>query len=470
MKRRLLTSAIVTAAGLLSVLPGASAATRPYAPVGTVVPNAAQPTLTAFGRSGLLVTGTRGAARGSANGTLLASVGNHADSGRPVWSRPVRLGLIDQSHPAQVALDRRGVGAVAWSIRDRHGFGGYSVVRLRSANGSWSTPYRIPGSFEPVEGVAVNGRGVVAVVADSSSDAYPAVVAIHRPGGRWSIRRLTDVPDAPTSIAVAPDGSVYLAGAFSQRGAYGSTGFLARISPQGRMTRTTLPDDRVESVQVLATPDGHIDLLVGQAHTGKDDWESTADGETYWATHYVVRSRPGATGRWTTLWDHDGVVDPQATLVGNDVRLTWTQYADPISNNTDDHTFGNAPQRLELRTTEIGAATDDPNGTLLVGEPTGLPVTWGGPTIMSSTAASGRCLVVAWRTGTPSQRSPLSSTFDGTVRTWPDTGQVTTYDPEAAAACVAGHGYLARTGDQRVRGGYSGGFAVSGKLRVESLG
>jgi hypothetical protein len=461
--RRSVVAALVPVLAAVLAGAGTDAATAqttpPPARGGVVIPTAAQPTLTAIGRTGLVATATR------ADGTLVARAAS-VRKGVPTWGRKVALGRIDRRYAPQVALNQRGVGAVAWNPKAEAGSS--TLVRLRSASGAWSKAYRIPNSAAPVYGAAVNQRGTVAVVSYSDGTNYPAVLAIHRPGEGWQTKRLTDFAYGPATVAVAADGSVYLGGVSPQLGANGSRGYVARVSPEGRWSRTMLADNRVESLQVLATPDGHVDLVLGQAQTEADQWESTTDRWDYWATHYVVRSRLGAKGPWKTLWDQDGVVAPQAVLEGNEVRLTWTQYADPTPGPADDEgtVYGLLPRRLELRTTEIGASTSDPDGTLLTSETTGLPTDYGRPTIAASTAAAGRCLVVAWRTENSAGASPLSSSFGGSTRTWPDAGRVTTYDPEAATACVAGHGFLARTAGQKVRGGY----AVSGKVRVESLG
>jgi len=428
---------------------GAARAARPIAPPSgsVVVRHAATPTLTAIGRRGLLLTAVR------ADSTLVARTAKSAASGNPVWGQAVRLGTIDRRYEAQVALNSRGVGAVAWSQRDRAGSGGSTLVRLRNASGRWSKPYRIPTSFESVFGVSVNRRGTVAVLA--AGDKVPAVLAVHHRDGHWKLERLKGAIEESRSVAVAPDDSVYVAAALVERGGTG-TGVLGRLSPRGTWKQGKVPAHtrNVGSAEVLVTPDGKVHVVVGRIGS----WASTYDTEYYWATRFVVLTRDGARGPWTTTWDRDGATALSAQVSGNDLRMTWTQYADPA---TDPETGSKVPQEHQLQT---GLASQDTATTLsTVGV---APEDFAGNPFASSTADGPGCVLVAWRTNAYRHPSPLTSDLNGTEQTWPDTGAAVRYSTQAATACVAGHGYLARTAHQTARRG----TAVNGKVRVESLG
>lgn len=450
MKASLLAAAVIAAVGLVGLPSVVSATTPPAAPTGSVVVrNAMQPTLTAIGRTGLLLTAAR------PDRTLVERTARVVQ-GAPAWGKTVTLGKIDRRYVAQVALNRRGAGAVAWGTKWGTADGNSTLVRLRGAKGTWSKPYRIPASATDVYGVAVNRRGTVAVI--TQGDNVPAVLAVHRPGRTWHAQPLKGFLEGANSVAVAPDDSIYVAGALVERGGDG-TAVLGRLSPKGTWTQGKLAGEtrNVESAQVLVTPDGKVHLVVGRIGS----WASTYDTEYYWATRYVVLTRDGTSGPWTTTWDHDGASNLSARTVGGALQLTWTQYADPVA----DPDLGQVPQRLELRTVRTDAPASGADGTLLASQPTDANG-FGGLNIASTTAAAGSCLVVAWRTDAATHNpSPLSSSFNGATRTWPDTGKSARYDAEAAAACVAGHGYLARTVDQTTRAGHTNG----GSVRVEPL-
>lgn len=415
--------------GLLTTLAaspaGAAASTM-------TIRSAINPTLTAAGHSGLLLTVQRW--RSGADNTLYAASSRNATA----FGRPVAIGRIgkDVTTPA-VALNGSGRGAIAWGDERN---GGATMVRLRAANGGWAPAWRVPRSSGYVSQLdaAVNGHGSVAVLATGRNDS--TILATQAPGGSWRVRRLPAVVAMAHSVAVGPHGDIWVAGADAPRGGDGAA-YAGHMSPSGHWTAAVVGQEKhmVENASVRVDAAGRPYLIVGRV----GGWASTLDTEAYWATRYVVLTKSRPTDSWHQVWNTDGATWLQSTVHGGQLRLAWVQYAD-----ADAHRY---PQLLKLQT-QVIAPTAGSTATLS-SVPTSRARLADDNVDFDLAHGQAGCYGVAWRDRRGATTSVLHAWHNGTATSFADARKPDSYEVQGQIACTGtGSAYVARTTNQVVSG------------------
>jgi len=440
----------LVASGALVVPASAGATAAPPALTG-----ATDPSLTGYGAGGLLLLADRAAPAGATNTALLAR-GGHAAKGTTTWGHVVRLGTVSTFGVRDVALNPRGVGAVLWS--KAVGQGGRTYLRLRHADGTWAASHLIPHAgfnYAGMASVAVNAKGVVAAV--TTRGYGKSFVTLHRPGHRWQRIALPGALLNPDTVRVDARGGLHLVETTVPRGGDGWV-VVAYRSPKGHWTSGRVKaGSMVENGQLAVAPSGAETLVVGQASR---QWLSTLDTEYYWPTQYSVFRRTSPTGRWHKTWHRAGATAMQIATSGGQVRMTWTQYADPNAQR--------APQKLLLQSRGVAAGS---TLTTLDTQATDVHGTDWDADFLSATAIGAGCRVQAWRVDAAGSTtgSALTSLVAGQRASYAD-GTTARYDLEAATACTTtGHAYLARTIHQRISTDEGGQYVTGGDVVVTRL-
>ncbi len=449
-----LLGAVVAATVAAGIGPAGPVIAAPAGEVPVIV-GATKPSLTSFGRDGLLLLADGATPVNASNTALLARASG--DGCR--WGSTVRLGSVSPYGLRAVALNGRGEGAVMWS--QVVGQGGRTYVRLRHANGSWAAPYRIPHAGFGYAGsgtVAVNAGGTV--VAITPRGYGRSFLSIHRPGGRWSRVQLPRVFANPTSMAVDRRGGIHLTEAFVPRGGAGTV-YVGYRSPSGRWSSARARvGSMVEDARLLVTPAGAETLVVGRASRR---WMSTFDTEAYWSTQYSVFRRTTPKARWREVWHRMGATGMIATASNGRVRLLWTQLADRNQHHSP------ATLRLQTRGLAKGAEVHT-----LATQRTNLRTKrwdWGADFATALALGPKGCQVEVWRADAEGQTygGLLTSLTAGHGATYPDPTPARA-DLEAATVCAnGGHAFLARTANQKLDIQDDGQYVVGGDVMVSRL-
>ena len=187
------------------------------------------------------------------------------------------------AHGDGVAIGADGSVYVAGGLRDAADAEDLFVIKL-SPDGApiWFKTWGATGVSEHAQGIAIGGDGnvYVAGVAPRPSDPFlgefDAVVLKIDPAGNMIWQRAFaggDVTDARGGIAVAPDGSLYVAGGFQGPSGSGVTndGLIVKVTSEGdQVWARRWENSFAEGVAVA--PDGRI-VFVGQTsfEVGGDD-------------------------------------------------------------------------------------------------------------------------------------------------------------------------------------------------------